>query len=114
MTSLAEYVSYSYLTILDLFLNANQQEDYESCINAQVLRDPKTYCQNHLKANEAFLLWNQQQKETECIQSASAITSAGLESDGCAIVMARLYKSYQRYLNEKYASYFQDYEKKIF
>jgi hypothetical protein len=51
VTSLAEYVSYSYLTILDLYLNANQQEDYESCINAQVLRDPKSYCLNHLKAN---------------------------------------------------------------
>jgi hypothetical protein len=45
---------------------------------------------------------------------ASAITSAGFESDGCAIVMARLFKSYQRYLNDNYASYFQDYEKKIF
>ena len=58
VTSLAEYVSYSYLTILDLYLNANQQEDYESCINAEVLRDPKSYCLNHLKANQAFLLWD--------------------------------------------------------
>jgi len=37
VTSLAEYVSFSYLVTLDLYLNANQQEDYESCINTQVV-----------------------------------------------------------------------------
>lgn len=33
VTSLAEYVSFSYLVSIDLYLNANQQEDYESCTN---------------------------------------------------------------------------------
>lgn len=44
ITSLAEYVSFSYLISLDLYLNANEQEDYESCINTQVTSRPKKFC----------------------------------------------------------------------
>lgn len=32
-TSIAEFVSFSYLASLDLFLNAHQQEDFENCVN---------------------------------------------------------------------------------
>ena len=39
-TSLAEYVSFSYIASLDLFLNAHMQEDYENCINQQVVKHP--------------------------------------------------------------------------
>ena len=35
-TSIAEFVSFSYLASLDLFLNAYQQEDYENCVNLDV------------------------------------------------------------------------------
>ena len=36
-TSLSEFVSFSYLASLDLFINANMQEDFENCINMDVV-----------------------------------------------------------------------------
>ena len=41
VNSLAEFVSFSYLITLDLYLNAYQQEDYESCVNMKVKKSPK-------------------------------------------------------------------------
>ena len=67
ITSMAEYVSFSYLVTLDLYLNANQQEDYESCINSRVLAAPKQYCKDFLSGNLVFSLWNGAQQEDQCI-----------------------------------------------
>jgi len=39
-TSIAEYVSFSYLASLDLFLNAQAQEDFENCVNQEVVAQP--------------------------------------------------------------------------
>jgi hypothetical protein len=56
--SLAEFVSFSYLITLDLYLNAYEQEDYESCVNSQVVNAPKTYCENFIEGSVNFWLWN--------------------------------------------------------
>ena len=42
-TSTAEFVSFSYLASLDLFLNAHQQEDYENCVNMDVIEQPSQW-----------------------------------------------------------------------
>jgi hypothetical protein len=55
---MAEYVSFSYLITLDLYLNANQQEDYESCINSKVLAAPIQFCNQFLKEHQVFGLWS--------------------------------------------------------
>lgn len=39
-TSFAEHVSFSYIATLNLFLQANQQSDYENCIYSEVSADP--------------------------------------------------------------------------
>lgn len=42
-TSLAEYVSFSYIASLDLFLNAHMQEDLENCVNSHVVKHPNQW-----------------------------------------------------------------------
>lgn len=42
-TSMSEYTSFSYLASLDLYANANQQEDYENCINLDVVEKPNEW-----------------------------------------------------------------------
>lgn len=54
ITSLAEHINFSYLIIMDLFLDASEMEDYEDCNNKNFLKGPKKYCQDHLKNNPVF------------------------------------------------------------
>jgi len=58
ITSLAEYASFSYIISLDLYLNAFEQEDYESCINSKVLNSPKRFCEDFVADSPNFILWN--------------------------------------------------------
>jgi hypothetical protein len=67
INSLAEYSSFSYLITLDLYLNAYEQEDYESCINANVLFAPKQFCEGFIDESVNFELWNQTSQENACI-----------------------------------------------
>ena len=57
-TSLSEFVSFSYLASLDLFINANMQESYENCINLEVVEQSNQWTTNFVTANPAFLIWD--------------------------------------------------------
>ena len=57
-TSLSEYVSFSYLSSLDLYLNAQMQEDYENCTNSEVVGDASEWATNFIKGGDAFKIWD--------------------------------------------------------
>ncbi|CDW72095.1 UNKNOWN [Stylonychia lemnae] len=117
ISSLAEYVSFSYLVILDLYLNANQQEDYESCINAKVNASPKDTCLTLIKDHPVFSIWSSTQKSDICDEVASGIATAVAVdelTDGCAIQEAIIYKGYEFFINNDFSTVFQHYEKQIF
>eukprot|EP00347_Sterkiella_histriomuscorum_P021996 403332044 len=115
--SLAEFVSFSYLITMDLYLNANQQQDYESCIQTQILTSPKQTCLDLLHSNPVFLIWPETSKADLCIEAAQKVTVGcnGVQScDACAIQLATMYKGYEQYINGQYSTVFQTYEKQIF
>lgn len=57
-TSLSEFVSFSYLATLDLFVNANMQEDFENCINMEVVESPNEWATSFVTGNPIFLIWD--------------------------------------------------------
>lgn len=61
-TSIAEFVSFSYLASLDLFLNAYQQEDYENCVNMDVIEQPNQWITEFITSHPALLIWKNQDK----------------------------------------------------
>lgn len=119
VTSQAEYISFSYLITLDLYLNANQQEDYESCINSKMVADPKQYCKDWFATldHPVFGLWGTTQREDMCIQAAAVVNvdcEGNKKCNACAIALAQVYVSYEKHVNDLYAKTFQDYEKQMF
>ena len=56
-TSLAEFVSFSYLASIDLFLNAHEQEDYENCVNKEVVLRPNQWVADFTMSHPAFKNW---------------------------------------------------------
>lgn len=75
-SSLSEYVSFSYLASLDLFVNANMQEDYENCVNLNVVLKPNEWTTNFVTNNPVFLIWDSASKLQVAAQVAQTITSA--------------------------------------
>ena len=109
-TSLAEYVSFSYLASLDLFLNAHMQEDMENCVNTQVLGNTRNWVTGFVDSHPAFKNWKYTEKNNVAGQVANAVNDEcennKADCDGCAIAIARVYLSYQTYLNELFAVQF--------
>lgn len=125
-TSLAEYVSFSYIASLDLFLNAHMQEDYENCVNQQVVKHPNQWVSSFVRDHPAFKNWESNtQAETmgqvatavdaECADKATCAATGACEScDGCSIAISRIYFAYQTYLNNLYAATFKTYSESMF
>ena len=72
-TSLAEYVSFSYIASLDLFLNAHMQEDYENCINQQVVKHPNQWVSAFVSDHPAFKNWKPDLKTEAEAEVATAV-----------------------------------------
>jgi len=72
-TSIAEFVSFSYLASLDLFLNAFQQEDYENCVNMDVVEQPNQWITEFVTNHEALQIWSTQAKVDIAAESAADI-----------------------------------------
>jgi hypothetical protein len=91
-------VSFSYLITLDLYSNANEQEDYESCINSHVLTRPKQFCKDFIGEHPVFNVWNSTDKDNVCIEVGQAVTTTCGDSkscDACAVAMAEIYQEYE-------------------
>lgn len=109
ITSLSEYVSFSYLITLDLYLNANQQQDYENCVNSFAWDTPKTYCNDLMDTNPVMVLWDDNAKSDICVEVSSLVTEncEGLDyCDACAIGLADIYQTYEKYVNSLFAYIF--------
>lgn len=64
-----------------------------------------------------FQIWDGTSKDDVCVAVGSAVTSGceGIKNcDSCAIAMAQIYQSYEKFLNDLYAGFFQEYEEKMF
>lgn len=57
-TSVAEYVSFSYLASLDLFLNAHMQEDMENCVNTKLAHNTGPEVTDFISHHPAFKNWH--------------------------------------------------------
>jgi len=125
-TSLSEFVSFSYLASLDLFLNAQMQEDYENCVNLDVIADPNQWITNFITEHPSFKIWDNQGKldvaattataiQTACADSATCAATGQCQAcDGCSIGISRIFKTFQSYMNKLYADTFKDHSEKMF
>jgi hypothetical protein len=125
-TSLAEYVSFSYIASLDLFLNAHMQEDEENCVNQQVVKHPNQWVSAFVTDHPAFKNWEATQKteveaavatsvDAACADKQTCAATGACEScDGCSIAISRIYYAYQTYLNNLFAATFKTYSETMF
>lgn len=82
-TSLSEFVSFSYLATLDLFVNANMQEDFENCVNMAVIESPNEWATSFVTGNPVFLIWDQTSMLQVAAQAAQAVTAACPNAADC-------------------------------
>ena len=125
-TSLAEFVSFSYLASLDLFLNAHEQEDFENCVNQEVVAHPNQWVTDFTTSHPAFKNWDSTEKVEISAQAASAVQTACQEKttcqvtgscpacDGCSMAISRIYKTYEVYLNNLFAETFKFHSEAMF
>lgn len=125
-TSLSEYVSFSYLASLDLFLNAHQQEDFENCVNQQVVASPAEWTASFVNTHPAFQNWDSTNKFNVAGSAAKAVTDGCADKvacaaagtcqacDGCSIAISQIYKTYEVYLNNLFASTFKEHSEAMF
>jgi hypothetical protein len=125
-TSLSEFVSFSYLASLDLFINATMQEDYENCINMNAAKKPNEWVTNFVSTNPIFLMWDNDSKlevagtTSEAITNKCANTQACAETgacqacNACSIGIAQVYSAFEADLNKKFAATFKAYSEDMF
>ena len=125
-TSLSEYVSFSYLASLDLFLNAHQQEDFENCVNQDVVAQPNPWLTDFVMGHTGFKNWDPTMKgevsaavaeivTKECADKETCAVAGSCDGcDGCTVAISRVYKEYEVYLNNLFASTFKDHSEKMF
>ena len=83
----------------------------------EVEEDAGDSCHLLIDDHEAFYMWNTTNKDTTCDAAAVEVMLACLENsdcDRCASMTAYIYKTYEAYVNELYASMFTDYETTMF
>jgi hypothetical protein len=124
--SISEFVSFSYLASLDLFLNAYEQEDYENCVNMDVVTDPNQWATTFTTAHPAFHVWDNASKLDVAANTGGAITSSCADSvtcattgqciscDGCATGISRIYKTFEVYMNKLFADTFKAHSESMF
>ena len=120
-TSLAEFVSFSYLASLDLFLNAHEQEDYENCVNREVVVKPNQWVTEFTTTHPAFKNWENSEMTNTNGLTGNAVqvecankTENGAACDGCSIAISRIYKTYEVYLNNLFAETFKTHSEAMF
>jgi len=116
-TSLSEYVSFSYLASLDLFLNAHEQEDYENCVNSELVSRPNPWVSDFVRTHAAFKNWDTtEMSEVEGLTASLVQNECAdkAQCDGCSIAIARIYKTYEVYLNNLFAETFKVHSEAMF
>lgn len=125
-TSISEFVSFSYLASLDLFLNAHQQEDYENCVNMEVVEDPNSWATTFTTEHPAFKIWDTTGKVDVSANTATAIRQSCPDAvacaatgqcsacDGCAMGISRIYKTFEVFMNKQFADIFKDHSEQMF
>ena len=125
-TSLAEYVSFSYLASLDLFLNAHMQEDFENCVNQAVVDHPANWVTEFTANHPAFKNWESKEMVEHAGQTASAVETECADKvacaamgtcaacDACSIAISRIYRTYEVYLNNLFAETFKTHAEAMF
>ena len=102
------------------------QEDFENCINIDVVEKPNEWATNFIMKNDVFLIWDQNSKLKAAAEAGQAVTSACpnftdckstgncSSCQGCATVMAFIYKEFEKYINQRFAEEFKTYSEEMF
>jgi len=71
--TLAEAVSFSYITTLDLYLKASQQNDIQNYIDTAIREDPRQVCKDFMQSSNIFRLWDADKASNVCLAAATAV-----------------------------------------
>ena len=66
-------MAFSYITTLDLYLKASQQNDIQNCIDTAIREDPRQVCKDFMEGSNIFRLWDREKQASTCLVAASAI-----------------------------------------
>ena len=102
------------------------QEDYENCVNQQVVKRPNQWVSAFVSDHPAFKNWEAKQKteveatvatsvDAACADKQTCAATGACEScDGCSVAISRIYYAYQTYLNNLFAATFKTYSETMF
>lgn len=103
---------------LDLFLNASEQEDYENCVDHEVVSHPNNWITEFTTSHASFQNWDASDMVNVSADAAKAVTDKCADQEtcsrtgtcpkcqGCSIAISYIYKKYESYLNNMYAEMF--------
>lgn len=74
-SSTNDYVESSYMSSLTLNLEAYMREDYENCINKDVVDDPNEWATSFLDGHTTFLIWTEEARMTVAAEAAVQVDS---------------------------------------
>ena len=108
-------------------MNAHQQEDYENCVNKEVVARPSLWVADFTMSHPAFKNWKVTEMTNTEAQTASAVqtecaaqnfqcqsTGSCGTCDACSIAISRVYKTYEVYLNNLFAETFKTHSEAMF
>ena len=66
-------MSFSYITTLDLYLKASEQNDIQNCIDTAIREDPRQVCKDFMESSNIFRLWDKEKAGATCLAAATAV-----------------------------------------
>ena len=102
------------------------QEDYENCVNMDMIDNPNQWTTNFITEHPSFKIWDNQSKLDAAATTGTAVAAQCADQttcsstgqctacDGCSIGVARIYKTFQTYLNKMFADTFKDHSEQMF
>lgn len=73
LTTLADYVIYSYTLTYQMYLNAQEEAIFEKCIDSRMISDPADYCLRTVAPTINLTLWTDSNEYSACKDGAQVI-----------------------------------------
>ena len=103
-TSLADATRYSYLISQQVDLETEQVDTFESCVDAEVEKDPNAVCVEIMTRPGYFSLYSATAKGETCqsaVQAWNTVKSAGESAPkACAVLTSHMFQAYSWYLQD--------------
>jgi len=114
--TLAEAVSFSYITTLDLYLKSQQQNDIQNCIDTAIREDPRQVCRDFMESSNIFRLWDKNKQASVCLEAAASVHKKCEATPNCnpsAVFMANLYTNFVEFINDSYGSLYKTFDQEL-